>query len=283
MTVTIKERIEEYWDARPCNSRHSDHIVGSLPYSIEVTRRKLTVEPHIEWFSDFPYWRYKTVLDLGCGIGTQALLFAENGADVVAVDISERSLRIAKVRALSEGLDKQIKFWRVDIERPRGWAFYMNHRYDLIYSFGVLHHTPYPLYALIGLRPYLKEDAELRIMVYHRWAWKWLWVLIRHGKLRFWRWRKLIAEYSEAQTGCPYTETYTRSSITELLQEAGYDVVDMYVEHIFPYVISEYKQGRLVKEWYWKIMPRRLFRWLEQHFGLHLLVIVVPSKGVHKC
>lgn len=280
MTQGIKADIEAYWDRRPCNIQHSDLAVGSLSYSRGVTLRKLAVEPHIPRFSMFGTWQGKTVLDLGCGIGTQALLFALNGAKVVAIDISSKSLEIARARALTEGLDKQIQFWQADIEVPRDWAAQIGCQYDLVYSFGVLHHTPDPEWALAKLHPYLKRNAELRIMVYHRWAWKWLWVFLRYGRLRFWRWKKLIAECSEAQTGCPYTETYTRYDILMLLKKAGYEVTDMRVEHIFPYVVSEYKRGRLVKTWYWKLVPPWLFRWLERHFGLHLLVHAVPSKGV---
>lgn len=281
--MKLKADIEAYWDRRPCNSHHSDLIVGSLPYSNEVTGRKLRVEPHIEWFSHFWYWKDKTVLDLGCGIGTQALLFAQADAKVVAVDISGKSLRIAKARAFASRLGERIQFWQGDIENPHDWAPQIGCKYDLVYSFGVLHHTPDPEWALAKLHSYLNKGAELRIMVYHRYSWKWLWVLMKFGKWRWWKWRKLICAYSEAQTGCPYTDTYTRRGITGLLQKAGYDVQEVYVEHIFPYVVSEYKRGRLVKEWWWERMPWKLFRWLERHFGLHLLVIAVPSKEVPEC
>ena len=40
-------------------------------------------------------------------------------------------------------------------------------------------------------------------MVYNRWSWKVLWILFVYGKGQFWKLNRLIAQYSEAQTGCP--------------------------------------------------------------------------------
>jgi hypothetical protein len=52
-------------------------------------------------------------------------------------------------------------------------------------------------------------------------------------------------------------------------------VEEISVEHIFPYRISDYKNYKYVKEWYFRIMPQPLFRWLERHFGWHLCITAV--------
>src|SRR5439155_8773234 len=148
-------------------------------------------------------WQGKRVLEIGCGIGTDTMNFARNGAQVTAVDLSEKSLEVARQRAKVFGLDNRIDFIQANAEElsryvPAG-------AYDLIYSFGVIHHTPHPERVLDELRHYTDSETVLKIMVYHRWSWKVLWILLTYGKGQFWRIDDLIAHYSEAQTGCPVT------------------------------------------------------------------------------
>jgi hypothetical protein len=109
-------------------------------------------------------------------------------------------------------------------------------------------------------------------MVYNKFSWKVLWIFLKYGYGRFWKLDELIQKYSEAQTGCPVTRTYSKKSVTELLKRNGWEVKTVKVDHIFPYSIPAYKQYRFKKVWYFRWMPKKVFRWLETHFGWHLLV-----------
>jgi len=62
--VTI-ERVQAFWDARPCNIRHSPQEVGGRAYFDEVEARKYFVEPHIPVFAEFEKWKDKKVLEVG--------------------------------------------------------------------------------------------------------------------------------------------------------------------------------------------------------------------------
>ena len=81
-------------------------------------------------------------------------------------------------------------------------------------------------------------------MVYNRWSWKVLWILFVYGKGQFWKLNGLIAEYSEAQTGCPVTYSYSRAGGRRWLAEHGFRTTDVMVDHIFPYRIPDYVQYR---------------------------------------
>ena len=58
-----------------------------------------------------------------------------------------------------------------------------------------------------------------------------------------------------------------------LLMFSGFVIESVEVDHIFPYKIADYKEYRYVKEWYWRLLGKRAFRWLEKKIGWHLLVI----------
>ena len=258
----------EFWDARPCNIRHSPSEIGSRQYFDEVEARKYFVEPHIPGFADFERWQGKKVLEIGCGIGTDTINFARHGAYVTAVELSARSLEIARKRAEVYGLQDRIQFYQGDAEKLA--EFVPVEPYDLVYSFGVIHHTPHPERIVEQVRRYVRSGSTVKIMVYHRYAWKVFWVVLTYGKGQFWRLAELVARNSEAETGCPITYTFTRREMQNLLETHGLQVTDMQVEHIFPYRISDYVKYRYVRVWYFRWMPPPLFRWLEKRLGWHL-------------
>jgi 2-polyprenyl-3-methyl-5-hydroxy-6-metoxy-1,4-benzoquinol methylase len=267
--------VQTFWDRRPCNIRHSPKPVGTREYFDDVEARKYFVEPHIVTFANFPAWRGRRVLEIGCGIGTATISFLREGAQVTAVDLSAVSLSLARRRAELYGFSDRVKFLEADAERLRESV--APEPYDLIYSFGVLHHTPHPDRALDQLRSFVQPGTVVKLMMYHTMSWKVLWAVLRYGRGRFWDWQRIIAEHSEAQSGCPVTHTYTKRQLRKMLEERDFWVTDMFVEHIFPYRVEDYVQYRYRKVWYFRCMPQPLFRWLERRFGWHLCVSAIAK------
>lgn len=269
------EQVRDYWNRRPCNIRHSTKPLGSREYFDEVEARKYLVEPHIPGFADFPRWAGKKVLEVGCGIGTDTVMFARHGAQVTSVDLSEKSLEIARQRVQLYGFTDRVRFYHGSAETLS--ALVPVESYDLIYSFGVIHHTPHPDRVLHELRQYAAPGTTVKIMVYHRHSWKVLWILLTSGKGRFWHLEDIVAQHSEAETGCPVTYTYTRREAAQWLERCGFRAREIAVEHIFPYRISDYVQYRYVREWYFRWMPAAMFHGLEKRFGWHLCLTAEPA------
>ena len=266
--ATPIERVRDYWNQRPCNIRHSTQPVGTREYFEEVEARKYRVEPHIPEFAEFEKWRGKKVLEIGCGIGTDTTNFVRHGATVTSVDLSEKSLELARQRIKVYGFQNQVEFYQANAEELS--KVVPARPYDLIYSFGVIHHTPHPERVLEQLRQYAKPGTTLKVMVYYRFAWKVGWILLTEGKGQFWKLDELVAKNSEAQTGCPITYTYSKSKGRKLLEKVGFQVKEAKVEHIFPYRIKDYVQYRYVKEFYFRCLPEPIFHALERQFGWHL-------------
>lgn len=260
--------VKNYWNARPCNIRHSQAEIGSKEYFDQVEARKYFVEPHIPLFAEFDKWKGKKILEIGCGIGTDTINFARAGAKVTAVDLSVKSLELAKKRAEVFGFSDQINFFEANAEKLS--EYIEPQKYDLVYSFGVIHHSPHPEKIIEQIKQnFLGENSTLKLMVYYRYSWKVFWMLLTDGKGKFWKLDEIIAKNSEAQTGCPVTYSYTKKTIKDLIGD-GFEVEEVFADHIFPYRIPDYVKYEYVKEWYFRYLPTSVFRQLEKKFGWHL-------------
>ena len=264
--VSIKE-VRNYWNARPCNIRHSTAEIGTEEYFNQVEARKYFVEPHIPAFAEFDKWLGKRVLEIGCGIGTDTINFARAGAIVTAVDLSSESLKLAKRRAEVFGLAENICFYEANAEQLADVI--QPEPFDLIYSFGVIHHSPNPGNIVDHIRQnFVHADSKIKIMVYNRYSWKVLGMLL-HNKGKFWKLDEIIATHSEAQTGSPITYSYTKKSVESLMGD-GFKIENIFIDHIFPYRIPKYVKYEYEREWYFRYLPKSVFSALERNFGWHL-------------
>lgn len=250
--------VQSYWDRRPCNIRHSKEPVGTRAYFDEVEARKYFVEPHIPAFADFPRWNGRRVLEIGCGIGTDAVSFARAGADYTAVELSAVSLELARRRFEVYGLKGRFYHGNAEtVDQLVGPT-----QFDLVYSFGVIHHTPNPRAVIESARRVVKPDGELRIMLYAQNSWKA--IMIEAG-----------FDQPEAQAGCPIAFTYTEASVRDLL--AGcFEPTEIRQDHIFPYVIEKYVRYEYEPQPWFKAMPEAMFRALERRLGWHMLITAKP-------
>ena len=252
MTVTIEE-VKKFWNDRPCNIKHSSKELGTMEYFDEVELKKFRAEPHILKFTEFPQWKNKKVLEVGCGLGTVGINFALNGSDYTGVELSKESLEIAKKRF--EVYNQSGKFYLGNAEELS--SFVPIETYDLIYSFGVIHHSPHPEKIVSQIKKYMNENSVLKIMLYAKDSWKNY--MIDAG-----------LDQPEAQYGCPIANTYTKQDVVELLD--GYEVLSIEQDHIFPYQIESYKRGEYIKQPWFDVMPTEMFETLEKNLGWHLLI-----------
>jgi 2-polyprenyl-3-methyl-5-hydroxy-6-metoxy-1,4-benzoquinol methylase len=270
---SVIDQVRAYWNRRPCNIRHSTKPVGTREYFDEVEARKYFVEPHIPKFAEFERWRGKKVLEIGCGLGTDSINFARAGADVTVVDLSEESIALCKKRFEVFGL--RANFYSGNAESLA--QLVPVEKYDLIYSFGVIHHTPHPERVFEQIKLYCKPETELRVMLYSKWSWKVLWIIVVEGKGAFWRSDELVARYSEAQTGSPVTFYYSFDGVRRLMSD--YDVVKIRKDHIFPYRIDKYVKYEYEWVWYFRWLPTPWFSWLERRLGWHTLITARPRSA----
>ena len=248
------EQVINYWNRQPCNIKHSSCELGTREYFEEVEKRKYFVESHIPNFAEFSKWNGKKVLEIGCGIGTDAVNFAKHGAEYTGIELSDVSLDITRKRFDLFGLKGA--FYNIDAQDMEALSK-VGTDFDLIYSFGVIHHSPDPQKIIDNCFQLLKPEGTFKIMMYAEHSWKK--IMIDSG----------LDQY-EAQSNCPIAYTYTNSDIHTMLRQ--FRNVQIQQTHIFPYKIPEYKQYIYVKEDWFHHMPEDIFRALEQKLGWHLCI-----------
>jgi len=250
--VSIKE-VEAYWNARPCNIKHSAKTKGTIEYFNEVELWRYLIEPHTHRFPQFEKWKDKRVLEIGCGIGTDATNFCRAGAVYTGIELSKESASLTRQRLKAFDLDGRIIVGNAEnLDDLVG-----DETFDLIYSMGVIHHSPNPRAITKSLPNYLNTNGEIRIMVYAQNSWKNY--LIESGMAQ-----------PEAQDDCPQAITYTNKEARILFNEFNLDISQ---DFIFPWQIDAYKNKTLIKEPWFAEMPESMFRTLETKLGWHLLII----------
>jgi SAM-dependent methyltransferase/uncharacterized protein YbaR (Trm112 family) len=107
-----------------------------------------------------------SLLDAGCGNGTLSAELALQGFDVIALDFSAGALRGYQYglfqSRISQEVVARLSYVQGDLQSP---PFPDNH-FDLIYSDGVLHHTPDTRRTFMALAPKVKVGGRLFVWLY---------------------------------------------------------------------------------------------------------------------
>ena len=158
----LKERVRAFWQANPCGVKFADAPPGTRKFYELVEAHRYTKEWHIPIAADFQSARGLKVLEIGCGLGTDGAQFAEAGADYTGVDLTEAAVELARKRFETFGVPG--KFQIADAEQLQ----FDDNSFDLVYSHGVLHHTPDTAKAIREVHRVLRPGGRAMVMLYHR-------------------------------------------------------------------------------------------------------------------
>jgi len=247
------------------------NIKDSITFFDEVATKKFKAEPHKIDFLDLQNCKGKRILELGSGLGTDAIRFAKAGATVVCVDLTHKGIDLCQKNFELHNLSGE--FYQGNIEELDTFlpTNYLN-SFDLIYSFGVIHHTPTPSNVINQVSKYLKTNGEFRFMVYSKFSYKLFWLMDQYDHWKFENIDLLIQNYSEAQSGCPVTYTYSFDDVEELLKP-HFSICKIWKDHIFKYDIENYKQNIFITDTTFQNISDEYFRSLEKELGWHTMVI----------
>ena len=158
----LKERVRDYWNAHPCGTQFTHLEWGSKEFFDEVERFRYETQPFMSRIIGFDQFPGKKLLEVGCGLGTDLLQFARGGASVTGVDLTLQSIELVKKRFELDGLSVDARV--SDAEHLP----FPDNSFDVVYSFGVLHHTPNTQKAIDEVHRVLKPGGKIIIMLYHK-------------------------------------------------------------------------------------------------------------------
>jgi ubiquinone/menaquinone biosynthesis C-methylase UbiE len=258
-----KQRAREQWSANPCGaSAAGDREFGTREYFDEIERYRYEIA--CRWIKQtvgFDRYDGKRLLEVGFGTGTDLLQFARGGAHVTGVDLTPLSIEITRRRFEVYGLTGEFA-----IGDGESLSF-PDSSFDVVYSFGVLHHTPDTARAIREIYRVLKPGARAIVMLYHRASlFYWGSLVLKHGILAGELFKESMpeimsrrVEYSETN-GRPLVKAYTRNEARRMFS----DFRDCYVQ-VNQLTRHELRPvGRLI--------PEALFQWLARTLGWNLLI-----------
>lgn len=160
--ASLKERVRAFWQAHPCGVKFASAEPGTKEFFDVVEAHRYEKEWHIPAAANFSSTKGLRVLELGCGLGTDGVQFARAGADYTGVDLTEAAIDLARRNFSQRGLSGT--FQTADAEA----LAFPDESFDLVYSHGVLHHTPDTVQAIREVRRVLRPGAQAVVMLYHR-------------------------------------------------------------------------------------------------------------------
>lgn len=165
----VVSQVANYWDDEPCHFwAGKNYETGSKEFFEAIESERYSSQDYIHKFAQFSRWHKKDVLEVGCGIGTDALQFIRSGAYYQGIDLSSYSIDIAKKRidlyGLSPAYDPQ--FTVMNAEN----ILYEDKSFDLVYSWGVIHHSPNPEKVVDEIYRVLRPNGKFVGMIYKRFS-----------------------------------------------------------------------------------------------------------------
>ncbi len=173
-----KLRAREQWGQDPCGAEYArEHELGTREFFDEVERSRYTdYAPWMPELMGFNQFSGASLLEIGCGMGTDLLQFARGGALCTGVDLTPRSVEITRHRFALYGQRGSLM-----ISDGEKLPFKSN-SFDVVYSNGVLHHTPDTEGAINEVHRVLRPGGIAKVMLYHRNSLNyWVEIVLRRG------------------------------------------------------------------------------------------------------
>lgn len=209
------EDTRRYWNQEACGTGRP--IVGEAP---ELTREwferiethRYALEPFIHSVAQFTRHHGERLLEVGVGAGTDHLQWARAGLDCHGVDLTQRAIDVTRARLALYGFTSDLQ--RIDAEILP----FDDDTFDLVYSWGVIHHAEHPERIIGEVRRVLKPNGLFIGMLYGRHSLVAMKLWVKHGLFRG-RPDRTLSDLVARHMESPGTKAYTVSEVRGLFDQ----------------------------------------------------------------
>lgn len=267
-TTDLKEAVNQFWDRASCGEELYLHGDEREDYAAQA-RQRYAIEPYIKDFAEFEKAKGKRVLEIGVGLGADHQQFAEAGAELFGCDLTERAVEHTRHRVSLFGLASSIQ--RADAEALP----YDSNFFDIVYSWGVLHHSPNTRKAIEEVLRVLRPGGRAKIMIYHRYSFVGYMLWLRYALLTgrpMLSLDQIYARYLES----PGTKAYSTGEARDLFRQFSNVSVSTVLTHgdLLTSAAGQRHEGALLNLAR-TVWPRWCIRTFFKSHGLCLLVDAV--------
>jgi SAM-dependent methyltransferase len=234
-------------------------------YAAQASKR-YELEPYIAPFADFAAAEGRDVLEIGVGLGADHQRYSEAGARLTGVDLTERAVEHTRQRLAASNLRSQLRV--ADAEKLP----FDDASFDIVYSWGVLHHSPNTPKAIDEVWRVLRAGGSARVMIYHKYSIVGYMLWVRYGLLAG-RPGRTLAEIYAQHLESPGTKAYTVEEARRLFARFSSVQIETVLTHgdLLASDVGQRHRGPLltIARALW---PRWLIRKMLPRHGLFMLI-----------
>jgi len=271
----LKGEVRSHWEDETCGTRYSG-ATDPGQYFAELSRARYELEPYIPELANFPSAQGKRVLEIGVGAGSDFERWCPYAEHVTGIDLTDKAIATTRERLQLAGVPpSKYTLERMDCER----LAFADASFDIVYSYGVLHHSPNTEQAFREVLRVLKPGGVFRGMIYHLYSWTTLLLYVRHGVLGG-QFRQTPREIVFDHLESPGTKVYSVREANALLTRVGFHHVHAWTMlgpgDLLSLKLSK-KHDSALSRAVLKLYPRRLVRLLGDGLGLGLMLTATKA------
>ena len=173
----LKTQVRNFWDDKSCGEVYATGQ-SERDYYESHSRARYELEPYIRDFAKFHEGQGKDVLEIGIGMGADHIEWAKSQPhSLTGIDLTPRAIEHTTKRMTIYGLKSEVGVG--DAEKLP----FDDESFDLVYSWGVLHHSPNTPEAVNEVFRVLRANGTARIMIYHKYSLTGYMLWARYGLL----------------------------------------------------------------------------------------------------
>jgi ubiquinone/menaquinone biosynthesis C-methylase UbiE len=162
MTDDRLKQIEEFWNKNLCGKHFIDTKYPSKEFFEQYIAFRYSKEHHLDYFIDWESAKNKDILEIGIGIGSDGTRWARYAKSYTGIDLTDEAVEATRIHFKHLGLKGKI------IKANTEVLPFSDNEFDIVYSHGVLHHTPDIRKALKEIYRVMKPQGEFILMLYSK-------------------------------------------------------------------------------------------------------------------